>query len=486
MNELIFRTEPMKHQRAALERSFDAPYFAYLMEQGTGKSKIVVDRAANLFLQSKIEAALVLAPNGVHANWVNEQFEEHFPANQCGIMKFIFRSGNKTIAYTEKLAKLFANDNGAFLKVLCVNTESIASSATARDVCMKFLHQHGGKVLFALDESSMIKTPSAKTTKRIQALGKMARYRVILTGTEVTQGPLDLYAQFQFLYPGSLGAPNFATFKAHYSEWRERIISRGGREQKFHELVRYKNLEQLKSRVAAISFQIRKKDCLDLPDKVYKQRVVVLGAEQRAAYNSVRTRVLAELSPGESITTPHTLTKMTRLSQVAGGFAPLDDGSVKALPNAKLAAMLSEIEEIDADAQIIIWARFVAELNAIVVALGENNCARYWGEIGKADRIDGVADFKEGKRRFMVAQQRAGGKGHTWIAGTFVIYYSNTFSWEDRSQSEDRAHRIGQTEKVTYIDLVAEDTVDQHISKALKFKKDVAEFFKGCSLQDML
>lgn len=485
MNELVFRTEPMRHQRAALERSFDAPYFAYLMEQGTGKSKIVVDRAANLFLQKKIEAVLILAPNGVHGNWVNEQFEEHFPADRCPIYKVIFRSGNKTINYTLRMEQLFQNP-GKFLNVLCVNTESIASSATARDLCLKFLDHHGGRVLCALDESSMIKTPSAKTTKRIQALGKMARYRVILTGTEVTQGPLDLYAQFQFLYPGCLGAPNFATFKAHYSEWRERVVQRGGVEQKYNELVRYKNLEELKARVAAISFQIRKKDCLDLPDKVYRVRPVVLGAEQRAVYNQVRTRVLAEIGNGESVTTPHTLTKMTRLCQVAGGFAPLDDGTTKVLPNAKMAAMLAEIEEIPPDAQIIIWARFVAELNAIVKALGEANCARYWGEIGKNERVEFVDDFKAGRRRFMVAQQRAGGKGHTWIAGTYVIYFSNTFSWEDRSQSEDRAHRIGQTEKVTYIDLVAEGTIDEKMVRALKFKKDVAEFFKGCSIQDLI
>lgn len=485
MNELIYRTAPMNHQRVALERSFDQPYFAYLMEQGTGKSKIVVDRSANLFLQKKIEAVLILAPNGVHGNWVNEQFEEHFPEDRCPVYKFIFRSGNKTIAYMTRLNQLFMNP-GKFLNVLCVNTESIASSATARDLCLKFLHHHGGKVLIALDESSMIKTPSAKTTKRVQDLGRKARYRVILTGTEITQGPLDLYAQFQFLYPGCLGAPNFATFKAHYSEWRERIVERGGAQQKFSELVRYKNLEQLKARVAAISFQIRKKDCLDLPDKVYKIRPVVLGPEQRAVYNAVRTRVLAEINQNESITTPHTLTKLTRLCQVVGGFAALDNGETKPLANAKLSAMLSEIEEIAEGAQVIIWARFVAELNAIVAALGEGNCARYWGEIGKGERSEGVDDFKAGRRRFMIAQQRAGGKGHTWIAGTFVIYYSNTFSWEDRSQSEDRAHRIGQTEKVTYIDLVAEDTVDVKIFRALKGKKDVAEFFKGCSIQELL
>lgn len=495
MSELIFRTEPMRHQLAAVNMSLHEPFYAYLMEQGTGKTKVVIDRVQNLFAQNKLDAFLILAPNGVHANWITEQFVDHFRADLFPLHAVVFRSGASSKAYKASIEELFAprDPTKRRLTVLSVNIESLALSASAYALCQKFLKHYPNRAFIALDESSGIKSPGITTSKRAHTLRQLAAYRAIMTGTEVTQGPLDFYSQFQFLYPGLLGCPNFATFKAHYAEWRERVVGAPGQKQrKYNELVRYKNLEQLKARVAKYSFQIRKKDCLDLPEKVYQTRPLVMGAEQRAVYNTVRQRVLAELgldarSGGmQSITTQHVLTKSIRLSQIAGGFATLDDGTVKPLPNAKLAALLAQIEEIPADAQVIIWARFVAELNAICAALGDANCAKYWGEIGKADRIEGVEEFKAGTRRFMVAQQRAGGKGHTWIQGTFVIYYSNTFSWEDRSQSEDRAHRIGQTKNVTYIDLIAEDTIDAKIIKALKFKKDVAEFFKGCSLEELI
>lgn len=467
---MTFKTQPMKHQLQALEFCGTRPQVALFMEQGTGKSKVVIDRAAALARSGLIRNVLVIAPNGVHKDWIREQAAMHWPEDVAYVAA-AYRSG----AGKKEQQKVEALFLSAETRLLTINFEAVRTKP-GYDLLVKFIKNESTMVV--VDECSLIKTPGAKVTRCIQQLGKYAAFRMMLTGTEVTQGPLDLYAQFQFLQPGALGCPNFATFRARYAEWTQRTIVAGGNARKFEELVRYTNLDELKHRVAQFAFQIRKKDCLDLPDKQYVKRTVVMGKEQRAVYEKVKTRVLAEFQFGTT-TTANALVKLTRLAQITGGFIGIDEelGQTTALPNSKLASLKEVVDDIPDDAQVVIWARFVAELEAIAELLKEQGVAKYWG--GIQDRDEMAVEFKNGKRRFMIAQQRAGGKGHTWIAGTYVIYFSNNFSLEDRLQSEDRTHRIGQKEKVTYIDLIAEDSIDEKVHAALSSKKEMADYFKS-------
>lgn len=460
----------MVHQLAALDFCKQLPEVALFMEQGTGKSKVVIDRAADFLRQKLITNVLVVAPNGVHKDWINEQAKIHWP-DDVTFTAAAYKSGSSK-KEIKKITELFESTNA---RLLTINFEATRTK-TGYDLLVRFLKL--APTMMVVDECSLIKTPGAKITRCIQQLGKYAAFRMMLTGTEVTQGPLDLYAQFQFLKAGSLGCPNFATFRARYAEWRQRVIVSGGNQRKFDELIRYTNLDELKRNVSKLAFQIRKKDCLDLPEKQYVRRTVVMGKEQREIYDKVKARVLAEFQFG-TITTANALVKMTRLAQITGGFLGIDDeGKTKPIKNAKLESLKEIIDDLPSDAQVVIWARFIDELEAITNMLpAKEGVACYWGGISARD--DCAAEFKTGKRRFMVAQQRAGGKGHTWIAGTYVIYFSNNFSLEDRLQSEDRTHRIGQKEQVTYIDLVVEDSIDEKVHVALRAKKEIADFFKS-------
>lgn len=467
---MTFKTQPMNHQLQALTFCGNKEHVALFMEQGTGKSKVVIDRAAALARSGLMRNLLVIAPNGVHKDWIREQAAMHWP-DDVAYSAVAFRSGAPK-KEKQKLDDLFICPA---TRLMTINFEAVRTKPVY-DLLVKYIKS--APTMVVVDECSLIKTPGAKVTRCIQQLGKYAAFRMMLTGTEVTQGPLDLYAQFQFLQPGALGCPNFATFRARYAEWTQRTIVAGGNARKFEQLVRYTNLDELKQRVAQFAFQIRKKDCLDLPDKQYVKRSVVMGAEQRSVYDKVKSRVLAEFQFGTT-TTANALVKLTRLAQITGGFLGTDEelGKTKALPNAKLASLKEVVDDIPDDAQVVIWARFVDELEAIAALLDKQGVAKYWGGISNRDEL--ALEFKNGKRRFMIAQQRAGGKGHTWIAGTYVIYYSNNFSLEDRLQSEDRTHRIGQKEKVTYIDLIAEDSIDEKVHAALSSKKEMADYFKS-------
>jgi len=483
---MIFKTQPFMHQLRELHNSLTAECYAYFWEQGTGKTKLILDRSANMYANGHILGTLVLSMNGPHADFIREGVRDHWP-DSIPIVARPFASGmGKRKA--EIFEQVLKPDDMTF-RLMTINYEAIIAGRAGMEMCQRFIKSCSGRVLIVADESDLIKTPSAKQTRSAWSLAKLCKYRVIMTGTEVTQGPLDLYAQTQFLKPGIMGCPNFATFRNRYAEWRERVITSGaGSSRRFQELVRYRNMDEMKQRLKTFSSVVRKDDCLDLPPKVYVTRTVVLGAEQRKHYELIKDRVLAECEYG-TVTTEHALTKLLRLSQVTGGFLPLDDEEAgRALPNAKLALLLHDVETIPQNQSIIVWARFRAELELLTKELSAyGKVARYWGAIPRDTRASEAEEFKKGERRFIVAQPQAGGRGHTWLAGTTVMYFSNNYSWSNRAQSEDRPHRIGQVNTVTYFDYVAEDTVDVKIVEALKQKQNIAEYFKDHrSIKDFL
>lgn len=479
-------TPLMAHQTEAINKASLTTEFALLHEQGLGKTKTFLQRAANLFERGLITQLLVIAPNGIHKDWIRI----HLP------LEWPFRPLPRTAWYSaaNRAAERRAVDSliGPYpvpeFRMLTVNIEGIIRKPCL-DTCLRFLKQ--APTLLILDESDLASSPNAKRTRCAYTLGKRAAFRMIGTGTEDSEGALDLYSQFQFLRPGSLGCQNYAVFKAHYAEWKEKTIEfRDGTTRTIQELARYKNMGELRRRVDALSHRATKASCLDLPPKVFERRTVVLAEEHRATYDIIRDRVLAELKDG-TLTTAHVLTKLTRLAQCAGGHMQLDDEDVitPITPNRKLEALLHYVRQLPKGSQFIVWARFVPELEMITAALttqlGEPP-ARVWGEIPPEVRDEEIAEFKATLRYAIVAQPSAGGRGHTWIQGTYVLYYSNEFGLRPRIQSEDRAHRIGQTEKVTYVDFVAEDTIDEKILRALSAKQSFVDYFRNTRPEDMV
>lgn len=475
-------TTPFAHQSEAIALSLYREEFAYLMEQGTGKSYIVLMRAARMFAEGRLNSLVVVAPNGLHRDWLTKQFAVHWPP-ELPIASAYYAAGGR-VAEKRAVEGLFHIPFSIFV-VLTVNTEAIARVKGAQDAIVRILRR--GKSMLCLDECDDFKTPSAKQSRTAQRLAKYATYRTMGTGTEITQSPLDLYAQFQCLRPGALGCENYAVFKARYAEWEEKYIGQPdpltGKRKSYPSLVRYRNLEELKARVSSFSYQKLKKDCLDLPEKIYQTIPVFLAPRQRAQYDLIVNRVLAEFANGE-VLTANALTKCLRLAQVCGGFLPLmKDYEAAGEPtdgNAKLAALLELLPKIAETSQVIVWARFRAELAMLAEALCPfGNVSQYHGGIPDDDRPEEERKFHAGETRFMLAQQQAGGRGKTWIEATYVIYYSNDFSLRLRLQSEDRAHRIGQTKNVTCIDLIVQDSIDERTRRAHAAKKEVADFFKS-------
>ena len=339
------------------------------------------------------------------------------------------------------------------------------------EVAEKFLLAHS--TLMAIDESTTIKSKNAKRTKSIVKLGKMAKYRRIMTGSPITKSPMDLYTQCEFLNPELLGHKSFYSFQYEYAIIKRRNLG----SYSFNQIVGYKNLKELNGLLDNFSYRVRKQDCLDLPDKVYTKRVVELTPEQARMYSDLKKIALGICEEG-TVTPTTILTQLLRLQQVCSGHVKLDDGAIKTFSSAKIKELEAVVEEIDGKA--IIWANFTHDIESIVELLtkmyGEDSVVSYYGATSTDQRDYAMSSFQnpDSLVRFFVGQPRTGGYGLTLTQASTVIYYSNSYDLEVRLQSEDRAHRIGQVNKVTYIDIIAEKTVDEKVLQALRSKIDIA------------
>ena len=461
-----FKLPPYKHQMDALEKSWNLPYFALFMDMGTGKSKVLIDTSAMLYDNGEIRGAVIVAPKGVYRNWLRKEIPEHLPDHIP--RKVVAWSPEQTKKKTLELEELFTTDEE--FKVLLMNVEAF-STKRGSEFAKRFLQTWPS--MLAVDESTTIKNRGAQRTKTLMALAKKAPYRRILTGSPITKSPLDLFSQCDFLQTNSLGQTSFWAYQTRYTKMVRRTMGAHS----FNQIVGYQNLNELNGIIEPFSFRVRKEDCLDLPDKVYTRRNVELTEEQEVAYQMMKVAAMAIIQDS-TVSATTVLTQILRLQQVCSGFVNMDDGTVKHLPTNKMPELLAAIEEIDGKA--IIWANFTHDILAIERELakvyGENSVATFYGGTEDKERQLIVERFqdKENPLRFFIGQPRTGGYGLTLTEAKTVIYYSNGYDLEVRLQSEDRAHRIGQTNKVTYIDIIAENTVDEKILTALRGKIDIA------------
>jgi SNF2 family DNA or RNA helicase len=301
----------------------------------------------------------------------------------------------------------------------------------------------------------------------------------------VTKSPLDLYSQCEFLGPDCLNASSYYAFQARYAILVERRMPT----HTFKQIVGYRRLDELQEKLDAFAFRVTKEECLDLPDKVYTRRDVELTDEQRKAYDQMKFMALAQID-GELMSTNNALTQLMRLHQIVCGHGKFDDGQEFDLPSNRITELMGCLSETNS--KVIIWANYRKDIEKIKHAIqkeyGMTSVATYFGDTEAEERQNIVTRFQDpdDDLRFFVGNPRTGGYGLTLTAATVVIYYSNSFDLEVRLQSEDRAHRIGQTSKVTYIDLITPDTVDEHIVKALRNKINIASEVLGEDLKDWL
>ena len=462
-----FKYKPYEHQLEALERSWNKEYYALFMDMGTGKSKVLIDNIAMLYDKGEIDSALIIAPKGVYRNWERKEIPTHLPDHiKANIVTW---SPEKTKKKQEELDSL--NKQSDELQIFLMNVEAF-SSKRGVEIADKFLLCH--RAMFAVDESTTIKSRTANRTKSIIKLGKNAPYRRILTGSPVTKSPLDLFTQCDFLENDVLGHSSFWTFQNPYANMIRKTMGAHS----INHIVGYQNLSELNKLIENFSYRVRKEDCLDLPDKVYTKRSVELTPEQRKLYDQMKRNALAIIEGEGMISASTVLTQLLRLQQVCSGFAKLEDGRMIKVPSNKLTELMSLLEETDGKA--IIWGNFTHDLEIIGEALakqyGPESVELFYGKTPGDQRQLIVERFqdKDDPLRFFVGQPRTGGYGLTLTEAKTVIYYSNGYDLEVRLQSEDRAHRIGQTNKVTYVDIIAENTSDDKILIALRSKIDIS------------
>ena len=473
-----FKTKPYEHQLIALEKSWDKEEYAYFMEMGTGKSKVLIDNIAILYDKGKINGVLIVAPKGVYKNWYSSEIPTHLASHVQ--YKSVLWTASISKTKQEELNSLFKSDFN--LHVLVMNVEAF-STKKGLQFASKFLNSH--KTLMAVDESTTIKTPSAKRTKSILALSKSAVYRRILTGSPITKSPLDLYTQCGFLNDELLGFSSYYAFRSRYAHMIERNF--GGRRVQI--VKNYQRLDELSKLIEPFSYRVLKEDCLDLPDKIYIRREIELTDEQLKLYTTMKQMALATLN-GKMLTAPNVLTQLMRLHQITCGHFKSDDGKIQELKNNRLEELMSILEETEGKA--IIWANYIYDIERISAAIkkeyGDDSVVEYYGAIHTDERQKNIERFQDplSPFRFFIGNPQTGGYGITLTAANTVIYYSNGYDLEKRLQSEDRAHRIGQKKSVTYIDLIAEKTIDEKIVKALRKKIDIASQIMGEELKEWI
>ena len=472
-----FKTKPYAHQLTALEKSWNQITFAYFMEMGTGKTKVLIDNAAMLYDKGKIDGVLIVAPKGVVGTWYDQELPTHLPDHIKNVT--ILWQSNITKGQREKLNSLFKSDHD--LHILIMNVEAF-STEKGRDFATKFLNSH--RTLMVIDESTTIKNPTAKRTKNIIDLSEIARYRRIMTGSPVTKNPLDLYSQCEFLSPYLLDFTSYYAFRNRYAEMKT-LHLRGRSIQIVDE---FKNLGELSDQLKGFSYRVLKEDCLDLPEKNWTRRQITLTPDQRKIYEQMKETALAHLN-GKVASTMIVLTQLMRLHQITCGHFTADDGTIQDIPNNRLKELLDVLSEMEGKA--IIWAHYQHDvkniIREVVKIYGEGSIVDYYGLTPQDERDINRKKFQSDPRcRFLVGTPSTGGYGITLTAANTVIYYSNGYDLEKRLQSEDRAHRIGQKKSVTYVDIIAEDTVDEKIVKALRDKINIASQVLGEELKEWI
>jgi len=469
MREYKFKTKPFEHQQKALEDSWAAEFYALFMEMGTGKSKVAIDTMGALYSEKKISASLILAPKGVYDNWIKGEIPTHLPDN-ISINMVRWTPSNSKKFQEEMKALVFDAFDG--LKIFVMNIEALSTPRGTKAAYM-FMSKNPANIMI-VDESTTIKNRKATRTKNIIMLAQDAKYRRILTGSPITKSPMDLYSQCAVLSTKALGFKSYYAFQNRYAL----VVKRSMGTRAFQEIVGYRRLDELNEKLDTFSNRVLKEDCLDLPDKVYIKRYVPLTDEQERVYKQMKKLALAKLESGELATTASVLTQIMRLQQICCGFLQPDEGEIEVLDNNRLKELLEITEELQGKA--IIWASYTHDIQQIASSLrdrfGPEAVATYYGATPQDERQEIVDKFQDPKSplRFFVGQPRTGGYGITLTAATTMIYYSNSYDLEIRLQSEDRAHRIKQENKVTYIDLVSPDTIDEKILKALRSKIDLA------------
>lgn len=459
--DLKFYTKPFDHQKTALALCLQRPNFALFMEMGTGKTKVILDLLGYHMPKTRVCArpTLIVAPVSVIFNWKREA-----AIHQPDLKVVVLEGG------TEKKAALLDEHRRAGTDVFVINYES-AWRMVDELAAVKWS-------TVVLDESTKIKHRATKQARGLFKIAAQAERRYILTGTPAPNNPLELYNQIRFLDP--------TVFGTSFYGFRDRYAVMGGFQG--HTVLTYKNLEELAKKIDGISYRVLKKDCLDLPEKLYQEYRLEMAEAQRKAYKEMAENLVTEIA-GQEVSVNVVLAKLAKLRQLTSGFAYVAGTAIKLPENPKLDQLEEILNEIIPKHKVVIWASFREEMDSVAALLDKHKWGytRLDGSVSAENREKAVRRFQEDDSTFaFLGQQRAGGLGITLTAGDYCIFISNDFSPEIRLQAEDRLHRVGQKNPVTYIDLIMKGTVDASIFRMLRKKQELSARITGDQLRGVL
>ncbi len=463
LNLFNFKTQPYEHQKTCLNKAWDKPTYAFFMEMGTGKTKVAVDNIGLLRINKNITGVLILAPKSVYTVWAFDEINKHMSSD----VGYEIYSWN--IDKPKQLKKSL--DCKGKLKIFCMNIEALSTSRGLKGAT-EFLYNHQEN-LTIIDESTTIKNHKAIRTKNVLKLSDYSKYKRILTGSPVTKSPLDLYTQCNFLDGTHLGFSSYFTFRNRYCVTHRLDLGNG----KYTEIPKYYvHLDELEDKLSKFSYRVTKDECLDLPPKLYSKRYIDMNDEQKDFYERLRIAAIAIIED-EAVSYNNKLTEIIKLHQVCNGFVKTNDGELKEFKNPKLHALSDIIEE--SEGKVIIWANYIYNIESIIKFLQEKygvySVVSNYGAVDTLKRAEAVKKFQEDDTcRFFVGNPATGGFGLTLTEAKNIIYFSNSFNFEHRRQSEDRAHRSGLKHRVLYTDLICKGTIDERIISSLSNKNKLA------------
>lgn len=502
---------PYDHQRSELEDHWQEPWRALFWEQGLGKMKAGWDWALTLWQAGKIDTFIVLAPNGVHRDWIEEGFKEPSQENPYDqpLVPPIWqeqvhaewyhggKAGNK--GHQRKMRELYAKKEGLVVLAMSYDSAKTKKNKTSGWIGGKlFLEKmlRERRCAFVLDEASVIQSPGSAITKTLVGYGgrgglaKHALHRRILEGTPVDEGPFNSYPQMQFLdqnFWKDRGFASYKSFQTHFGIMTEGYNSATGKT--FPQCVGYRNLEELRDILHPHSSRLLKKNVLDLPPKIHEHLRFEMSPEQWKVYRELEEQLMvmvqADGSDYESLVTAELpITNILKLYQISCGYMPFveeQDGEpverVRTFDeNPRLENALQHLR--GRSGKTVVWCRFRRDIDLLCDSLGRS-AVRYDGTLDEDQRADNKREFLKGDAQFLVPQIQAMARGHTLNIAEDVLYYSNDSRLRLRRQSEDRTHRGKMKHTVLYTDMLASDTVDEKRVKALRRKLGTAEKILG-------
>jgi len=447
-------TNLLPHQAAAVAKTAPSRIGALFMEMGTGKSRTAIELVR--LRRKRISKTIWFCPVSLKQT-VKHEILKHTDTRPNEIHIFDHKSNMRTLP-----------EAGWYI----VGIESMSASKRVILTVNSIVDE---KTFVILDESQYIKGHRSARTNWITDISKRARYRLILTGTPMSQGIVDLFSQMRFLSPKILGYRSFYSFAHNHLEYHPNYPGL---------IIESHNTEYIAAKIKPYVYQVTKEECLDLPDKLYETRYFEMTWEQREVYDQAKIDLLMDIDYDHfnSITI---FRLFSALQQIVSGYRRRKHGEEWQVNyfihyrDEMLGGIVSQIPETE---KIIIWAKYRYDIDTIKAVLtechGENSIALFHGGINEKGRADQVMRFRR-NARFFIATPSCGGHGLTLNEAHHVIFYNNSFKYAERLQAEDRCHRIGQSQPVTYIDIVCAQSIDERIMTALSSKGNVVEAFKA-------